>query len=89
MSQISVVNADKLYSMHRFLSVSGRENFTSDDTKEIAKVIIQSLMPEADDETDELLLALIYDLMSYASADGYQEGLSVGLCIAKRLKRGE
>lgn len=89
MSQISVVNPEKLYSIHRFLSISGRENFTSEDTKEIAKVIIQSLMPEADDETDELLLALIYDLMSYASSDGYHEGLSVGLCVAKHLKGGK
>lgn len=87
MSQINVVDVDKLYSIQRFLNTSGHGNFVNKDTKEIAKSVIKSLIPDSEDETDDLLLTVIYNLMAYASSDGFYEGLNVGLSVVKHFER--
>lgn len=86
MSQISVVDVDKLYSIYRFLNTTGRENFVNNDTKKIAESVIKSVILESEDETDDLLLSVIYNLMAYASSDGFYEGLNVGLSVVKHLE---
>ena len=73
--------------LHKFIEDPQQESFTSEETMKITKLVIGSMLHDKLNETELLnFFEVIYDLMGYASLDGFQEGLKVSASIIRQIK---
>ena len=73
--------------LHKFLEDPQQENFTSEETMKITKLVVGSMLHGKLNDTELLnLLEVLHDLMGYAALDGFDEGIKVSANIIRQIK---